>query len=59
MNGRTSTLLRRYAMQSDRNLSELKREWNAMSNKERAKARQDMQAAIGGDEKAAEEKAEK
>ena len=59
MNGRTSTLLRRYAMQSDRNLSELKREWNAMSNKERAKARQDMQTAIGGDEKAAEEKAEK
>ena len=51
-------MLRRYAMQSDRNLSELKREWNAMSNKERAKARLDMQSALGGDD-AAEADSEK
>jgi hypothetical protein len=57
MNGRTSTLLRRYASKSDRSLSDLKREWNAMSNPQRAKARREMLAAVNGEAGASAEKA--
>ena len=56
MNGKTSKLIRRYASVSDNNLKDLKRQWNAMSNPERAKARREMLAAVGGEDKADETK---
>ncbi len=47
MNGKTATLLRRYATHSDRKLKELKREWNDMNDHERSQARISMKSELG------------
>ena len=49
MNGKTASLIRRYANHSDQNARELKREWNKMSDRERELKRAAMRSELGLD----------